>query len=217
MPQAYFTFAEQIFHVEDISLVPQERISLKKALAFTSAFFSPRLSPRLRSLPRRRKQSTGLFSSVAYAPPSLFESLATKIKKHRAQRCCTLYFFGGEQGILSRRCRAYRLAALVATSAKTVRRTVFFRRLRSSLLVRIPCHKIKNHTLRYGFSGGEQGILSRRCRAYRLACARCRVGENSPPDCFLPSLRSSLLVRIPCNQNKKTQSTAMLYSVFLGK
>ncbi len=30
-PQAYFTFAEQIFHIEDISLVPTERISLKKA------------------------------------------------------------------------------------------------------------------------------------------------------------------------------------------
>ena len=145
MPQAYFTFAEQIFHVEDISLVPQERISLKKALAFTSAFFSPRLSPRLRSLPRRRKQSTGLFSSVAYAPPSLFESLATKIKKHRAQRCCTLYFFGGEQGILSRRCRAYRLAALVATSAKTVRRTVFFRHCVPPSLFESLATKIKKH------------------------------------------------------------------------
>ena len=29
MPQAYFTFAKQIFHIEDISLVPEERISLK--------------------------------------------------------------------------------------------------------------------------------------------------------------------------------------------
>ncbi len=39
MPQAYFTFAKQIFHIEDISLVLQERISLKKALANASAFF----------------------------------------------------------------------------------------------------------------------------------------------------------------------------------
>lgn len=39
MPQAYFTFAKQIFHIEDISLVPEERISLKKALAIASAFF----------------------------------------------------------------------------------------------------------------------------------------------------------------------------------
>ena len=39
MPQAYFTFAKQIFHIEDISLVPEERISLKKALATASAFF----------------------------------------------------------------------------------------------------------------------------------------------------------------------------------
>ena len=29
MPQIYFTFAKQIFHIEDISLVPEERISLK--------------------------------------------------------------------------------------------------------------------------------------------------------------------------------------------
>jgi len=29
MPQAYFTFAKQIFHIEDISLVEEERISLK--------------------------------------------------------------------------------------------------------------------------------------------------------------------------------------------
>ncbi|WP_308573261.1 hypothetical protein, partial [uncultured Eubacterium sp.] len=29
---------------------------------------------------------------------------------------------------------------------------------------------------------------------------RCHVGENNPPDCFLP-LRS-LLVRIPCKKNK---------------
>ena len=39
MPQAYFTFAKQIFHIEDISLVPEERISLKKTLATASAFF----------------------------------------------------------------------------------------------------------------------------------------------------------------------------------
>ena len=30
-PQAYFTFAKQIFHIKDISLVPTEQISLKKA------------------------------------------------------------------------------------------------------------------------------------------------------------------------------------------
>ena len=32
-PQAYFTFTEQIFHIEDISLVSTEQISLKKAFA----------------------------------------------------------------------------------------------------------------------------------------------------------------------------------------
>ena len=36
-------------------------------------------------------------------------------------------FFGPPEGILSRCCRTYRLAALVATSVKTVPRTVFFR------------------------------------------------------------------------------------------
>ena len=30
MPQAYLTFAKQIFHIEDISLVEEERISLKR-------------------------------------------------------------------------------------------------------------------------------------------------------------------------------------------
>jgi len=30
MPQAYFTFAKQIFHIEDISLVEEKRISLKR-------------------------------------------------------------------------------------------------------------------------------------------------------------------------------------------
>ena len=39
MPQAYFTFAKQIFHREAISLVPQERISLKKAKSNDLAFF----------------------------------------------------------------------------------------------------------------------------------------------------------------------------------
>ena len=36
--------------------------------------------------------------------------------------------------------------------------------------------------------GPPEGILSRRYRTYRLAecSARCRVGKNSPPDCFLP-------------------------------
>ena len=49
-------------------------------------------------------------------------------------------YFGGEQGIFSRHSSAYRLALLVATSAKTVHRTVFFRKLMiCSLLVRIHC------------------------------------------------------------------------------
>ena len=34
--------------------------------------------------------------------------------------------------------------------------------------------------------------------------ARCRVGKNSPPDCFLPQTEvCSLLVRIPFKFNKE--------------
>ena len=57
--------------------------------------------------------------------------LTEEIEKSGAQ----LVFVSSEykrtpEGILSRHCRAYRLASLVATSAKTVHRTVFFRILR---------------------------------------------------------------------------------------
>ena len=38
-PQAYFTFPKQIFHIEDISLVPKERISLKKTKSYDLVFF----------------------------------------------------------------------------------------------------------------------------------------------------------------------------------
>lgn len=39
MPQAYFTFAKRIFHSKDISLVPEEQISLK-ALITNQIFIS---------------------------------------------------------------------------------------------------------------------------------------------------------------------------------
>ena len=38
-PQAYFTFAKQIFHIKDISLIPKERISLKKTKSYDLVFF----------------------------------------------------------------------------------------------------------------------------------------------------------------------------------
>ena len=39
MPQAYFTFVKQIFHIEDIYSFRKERISLKKAIAEAIVFF----------------------------------------------------------------------------------------------------------------------------------------------------------------------------------
>ena len=39
MPQAYFTFAKQIFHIEDISLVEEERISRKELQFFAKNIF----------------------------------------------------------------------------------------------------------------------------------------------------------------------------------
>ena len=44
-PQTYFTFAKQIFHIKDISLVPTEQISLKKARN-KRAFFCERATKR---------------------------------------------------------------------------------------------------------------------------------------------------------------------------
>ena len=38
-----FHICEAIFHIEDISLVPKERISLKKAFATANAFFMVRV------------------------------------------------------------------------------------------------------------------------------------------------------------------------------
>lgn len=39
-----FHICEAIFHIEDISLVPKERISLKKAFATANAFFMVHLT-----------------------------------------------------------------------------------------------------------------------------------------------------------------------------
>ena len=57
-----------------------------------------------------------------------------------------------------------------------------------------------------------QGILSR-AAALSPRFARCRVGENSPPDCFLPqAFACSLLVRIPCTIKKEEQYLLVLLS-----
>ena len=100
----------------------------------------PPLSPRFARCHRRQKQSTGLFSSESlWLSPSLFESLLIiKKQNHPKGWFCFLW----------RRARDFSeavasLASLrsLPPSAKTVHRTVFFRKpLPFSLLVRIPFH-----------------------------------------------------------------------------
>ena len=81
--------------------------------------------------------------------------------------------------------------------------------------LQIPCPYLKNKkTPRrcFLFFGGEQGIFPR-LPPLSPRFARWHVGENSPPDCFLPQLRCSLLVRIPCPhlKNKKTPRGCFLF------
>ena len=98
------------------------------------------LSPRYTRCHRRQKLSTGLFSSERlWLSPSLFESLFI-IKKQNHPN--------GWLSFLWRRARDFSEAAAslaslcsLPPSAKTVHRTVFFRKpLAFSLLVRIPFH-----------------------------------------------------------------------------
>ena len=108
----------------------------------------------LRSLPRRRKQSPGLFSSASFACSLLVRiPCALNTKKEVTHKCVSL---------LLARCKGfcpvlshYRLASLVATSAKTVPRTVFFRKLRLLPPCSNPLHfliqKKKRHTNVYHF------------------------------------------------------------------
>jgi len=76
-------------------------------------------------LPRRRKQSTGLFSSASLPPCSNPSVLLSEPKKYGTLGA--VFFLARPEGFLSRRSRAYRLASLVAPSAKTLPRSVFFR------------------------------------------------------------------------------------------
>jgi len=78
----------------------------------------------LRSLPRRPKQSPGLFSSASLPPCSIPLFFSPQKINNTREGCCS--FFGGGEGNLSG-LSPYRLASLVAASAKTVPRTVFFR------------------------------------------------------------------------------------------
>jgi len=100
----------------------------------------------------------------------------------------------------------YRLASLVAASAKTVPRTVFFRfapsLFDSPLLF---SSKNKQHPRGVLFIFWWRRGEFVRAIALSPRFARCRVGQNSPPDCFLP-LRS-LLVRFPSSFLRKKQTT----------
>ena len=59
-----------------------------------------------------------------------------------------------------------------------------------------------------------RGVL-RRCRAFRVASLLAHVGENSPPDCFLPRLRRPSLFDSP--QLPKVKSTAFAVLCFCLK
>ena len=82
--------------------------------------------------------------------------------------------------------------------------------------LQIPCSYLKNKKTPRGcflFFGGEQGIFPR-LPPLSPRFARWHVGENSPPDCFLPQLRCSLLVRIPCPYLKNKKNTARVFFIF---
>ena len=80
-------------------------------------------------------------------------------------------------------------------SAKTVHRTVFFRRQVCSLLVRFPLFIFANAKSRpcdlLFVLAESKGFF--RCTPVHLRVASLldHVGENSPPDCFLPQTTSA--------------------------
>ena len=87
----------------------------------------------------------------------------------------------------------------LTTSAKTVHRTVFFRRQVCSLLVRIPLFIFANAKSRpcdlLFVLAESKGFFRRTPVRLRVASLLDHVGKNSPPDCFLP--QTSLLP--PCS------------------
>ena len=115
----------------------------------------------------------------------------------------------------------YRLASLVATSAKTVPRTVFFRKLcllpPCSNPLRFKYKKRSDTQMCITSFGALQGILSRAI-ALSPRFARCHVGENSPPDCFLPqaSLAPSLFESLALLNTKK-EATHKCVSLLLAR
>ena len=96
----------------------------------------------------------------------------------------------------------------LTTSAKTVHRTVFFRRQVCSLLVRFPLFIFANAKSRpYDLLfvlAESKGFFRRTPVHLRVASLLDHVGENSPQDCFLP--QTSLPP--PCS-NPKQKREAM--------
>ena len=104
-------------------------------------------------------------------------------------------------------------------SAKTVHRTVFFRKpLAFSLLVRIPFYKKKNHHHKGSdfIFGGEQGI-SPRLLPLSPRFARCHRRQKTVHRTvfFRKALPFSLLVRIPFHY-KKTKPPERMALFFCG-
>ena len=71
---------------------------------------------------RKKREALTSLNSLARNART-FRKLSLSVRRIRA----LIFIIGGGGGNLSRHCRAYRLALLVATSAKTVHRTIFFR------------------------------------------------------------------------------------------
>ena len=80
-------------------------------------------------------------------------------------------------------------------SAKTVHRTVFFRRQFCSLLVRIPLFVLPKQKAGlatcFSFWRRVRDFFRRTPVHLRVASLLDYVGENSPPDCFLPQTASA--------------------------
>ena len=83
----------------------------------------------------------------------------------------------------------------LTTSAKTVHRTVFFRRQVCSLLVRFPLFIFANAKSRpcdlLFVLAESKGFFRRTPVHLRVASLLDHVGKNSPPDCFLPQTASA--------------------------
>ena len=106
----------------------------------------------------------------------------------------------------------------LTASAKTVHRTVFFRR--QSLLP--PCSnplQIKKEKAipcgtAFSFLAESKGFFRHTAVCLRVAMLLDRVGENSPQDCFLPQAKPAPSL-FESFANKKRKSHTLRYSFFI--